>query len=287
MSISNIALFCCLDDFARAFEEWERHRLIPTGRLRRRPGKLALGEMLFIMVLFHLAEFRHFKAFWRYGIEQKYRDCFGELPSYGRFVGLMPRLFIPSCVLLHSLGGEQTGLYVADSTKIAVCHNLRINRNKVFKGLAARGRTTTRWFYGFKLHLVINHNGEIMAVKVTPGNVDDRKPLDAMTKGLKGKVLADKGYISGKLFGNLWQRGLHLLTGIRKNMNKHLMPIWDKLLLRKRFIVETLFDKLKSEMGLEHTRHRSPTNAFVHILSCLAVYMVAKQKVKMKNVAYP
>lgn len=287
MSISTIALFCCLDDFARAFEDWERHKLIPSGRLRRRPGKLSRGEMLFIMVLFHLAEFRNFKAFWRYGIEWKYRNCFRQLPSYARFVSLMPRLFVPFCVLLHSLSGDKTGIYIADSTKIAVCHNARINRNKTFAGLAARGRSTTGWFYGFKLHLVINHKGEIMAVKITPGNTDDRQPLDAMTAGLEGKLLADKGYISGELFRNLWQRGLHLLTGIRKNMTNYLMPLWDKLLLRKRFIIETLFDKLKSEMGLEHTRHRSPTNAFVHILSCLAAYMLGKQKVKMKPVAYP
>lgn len=287
MSISTIALFCCLDDFARSFEEWERHRLIPTGRTRRRPGKLCLGEMLFIMVLFHLSPFRNFKYFWKYGVEQHYRGCFGDLPTYARFVSLMPRLFIPFCVLLHSLRGEETGIYIVDSTKLSVCHNARISRNRVFEGLAARGRSSMGWFYGFKLHVVINHKGEIMAIRITRANTDDRSPLDAMTKELKGKILADKGYISKTLFVVLWRRGLHLLTGIRKNMKNHLMPLLDKLLLQKRFIVETLFDKLKSEMGLEHTRHRSAKNAFVHILSCLAAYMLGKQKVKMTNIAYP
>ena len=108
-----------------------------------------------------------------------------------------------------------------------------------------------------------------------------------MAAGLRGKLLADKGYISRKLFARLWKKGLHLITGIRRNMKDYLMPIFDKLLLRNRFVVETLFDKLKSEMGLEHTRHRSPTNAFVHILSCLAAYVLAKQKVKMNGIAYP
>jgi hypothetical protein len=291
MSLSITALFCCLDDFARTFEEWERHQLIPTGRKRRRQGKLSLGEMLFIMVLFHLSPFKDFKHFWLHGVEQKYRSCFGDLPSYGRFVALMPRLFTPFCLLLHSLRGEETGLYIVDSTKLGVCHNARINRNRVFKGLAARGRTSMGWFFGFKLHMVINHTGEIMAVKITPGNTDDRTPLEAMVKGLQGKLLGDKGYISKDLFARLWRSGLHLITGIRKNMKNHLMPMLDKLLLKKRFIIETLFDKLKSQMGLEHTRHRSPTNAFVHVMSCIVAYILGKTKVKMngktRQIAYP
>lgn len=129
-----------------------------------------------------------------------------------------------------------------------------------------------------------------MAIKITAGNTDDRVPLEGMVKDLQGKILADKGYISKELFKKLWKQGLHLLTGIRKNMKNHLMPIGDKMLLRKRFIVETLFDKLKSQMGIEHTRHRSATNAFVHILSCLTAYMLGKNKVKMKlnnAIAYP
>ena len=287
MSITTTALFVCLDDFAKTFEAWERERLIPSDRKRRREGKLSLGEMLFIMVLFHLSPFKDFKHFWVHGVEQKYRACFGDLPSYGRFVALMPRLFVPLCVLIHSLSGEETGIYIADSTKLAVCANPRISRNRTFKGLAARGHSTMGWFFGFKLHVVMNHKGDLMAIKVTPGNTDDRAPLQDMVAGLEGKLLADKGYISKKLFNRLWGQGLQLITGIRRNMKNYLMPILDKLLLRKRFIVETLFDKLKSEMGLEHTRHRSPTNAFVHILSCLVAYTLGKTKIRMKDIAYP
>ncbi len=156
MSLSTTALFCCLDDFAKTFEDWERHQLIPTGRRRHRSGKLSLGEMLFIMTLFHLSPFRDFKHFWRYGIQDKYRDCFGDLPSYERFVALIPRLFMPFCLLLHSLRGEKTGLYIADSTKLAVCHNSRISRNRVsgvFRGLAARGKTMGEINHGLVLWL--------------------------------------------------------------------------------------------------------------------------------------
>ena len=171
----------------------------------------------------------------------------------------MPRLFAPLCVLMHSLSGEKTGIYITDSTKLAVCANPRISRNRTFKGLAARGRSTMGWFFGFKLHVVMNHKSELMAIKITHGNTDDRAGLEGLVAGLEGKLLADKGYISKHLFKRMWVRGLHLLTGIRKNMKNYLMPIMDKLLLRKRFVVETLLGKLKSEMGLEHSRHRAPT----------------------------
>lgn len=133
-------------------------------------------------------------------------------------------------------------------------------------------------FFGFKLHAVINHKGELMAAKITSGDTDDRKPLDAMTENLTGKLLADKGHISKALFRRLRDRGLHIITGTRKNMRSHLVPLGDKLLHRKRFLVETVFGKLKSEMGLEHTRHRSPANAFAHILSCLVAYTRGKTK---------
>jgi Transposase DDE domain len=123
-----------------------------------------------------------------------------------------------------------------------------------------------------KLHFVINHKGQIMAVKITPGNTADSTVLDEITRHLRGKLYANKGYISRDVFNKLWQRGLHLITGIRRNMRNHLMLLSDKIMLRKRFVIETVFDILKCEMGLEHTRHRSPKSAMVHVLSCLVAY---------------
>lgn len=287
MNVHKEALFCCLDDFCKLYREWERHQLIPKTGQRNRAGKLSLSEMLFIMVLFHNSGFRCFKLYYLYAIGQQYRSLFGDLPTYGRFVALMPRLFMPFCVLLHHLSGEKTGIYIADSTSLPLCHNKRISRNKVFEGMAARGKTTMGWFFGFKLHVIINNKGQIVALKITPGNEDDRPALQAMSKDLKGKIFADKGYISKKLFKSLWQRGLHLITGIRTNMKNYLMPWLEKMMLRQRFIVETVFDCLKSQMGLVHTRHRSPMNAMVHILSCLAAYQLKKQKPKISPIAYP
>ena len=283
MSTDITALFCCLDDFCKIYEEWERHKLIDTGRRRRRKGKLCLSEMMLIMVLFHTSSFKNFKCFYVYGIGQMYRDYFTEIPSYERFVALQSRLFLPLSILLHMLLGraEKTGLYVIDSSGLKVCHNKRIERNRVFKGLAKRGKSTMGWFFGFKLHVVINDKGELLAIQITPGNVDDRKVLSKMTAGLKGMLLADKGYISKKKFQELWKKGLHMLVGIRKNMKNYLLPLYNKLLMRKRFIVETVFGVLKRDMGLEHSRHRSATNAFVHILSCLVAYCLKQNKPKM------
>ena len=272
MAVDITALYCCLDDFCKVFEDWEAHRLIPSPTTRQRTGKLSRSEMLFILVLFHLSPYKNFKTFYLYGVGHQHRACFGDLPHYDRFVSLVPRLFAPLMVLLHSLGGEQTGIYFADSTKLAVCHTRRIHRHRVFDGLAARGKTSMGWFYGLKLHFVINHKGQVMALRITPGNTADSAVLDEVTRHLAGKLYADKGYIGRELFERLWQRGLHLITSIRRNMRNHLMPLADKLMLRKRFLIETVLDTLKSEMGLEHSRHRSVINAAVHVLSCLVAY---------------
>ena len=287
MSVDITALYCCLDDFCRLFEGWEGHRLIPSETRRQRAGKLSRPEMLFIMVLFHLSAFKHFKAFYRYGVGQQYRDCFGAIPHYDRLISLMPRLFAPLMVLLHSVSGEPTGVCFADSTKLAVCHNRRIHRHKVFEGLAARGKTSMGWFYGLKRHFVINHKGQIVALKITRGNRADSTVLDEMTKHLAGKLYADKGYIGQELFKTLWRRGLHLITGIRRNMKNYLMPLADKVMLRKRFAIETVLDTLKSEMGLEHSRHRSVVNAMVHVLSCLVAYAFRPGKPSISRTGKP
>jgi Transposase DDE domain len=248
--------------------------------------------MLFIMVLFHLSPYKNFKVFHLHGIGHEHRACFGDLPHYDRSVSLMPRLFAPRMVLPHSLSSEQTGVYFADSTKLAVCHNRRIDRHKVFAGLAARGRTGMGWFYGLKRHFVINHKGQIMALKITPGNTADSTVPDEITHHLSGKLHAGKGYTGRELFGKLWQRGRHPITGIRRNMRNDLTPLADKLMPRKRFVSETVIDTLKSEIGLEHSRHGSVMNAMVHILCCLAAYALRPGKPSISHAgpqieAYP
>ena len=236
------------------------------------------------MGLFHVSADKDFKHVRLDGIRQEYRDRLGELPSCGQFVSLMPRLLLPCCLLLHDFRGEATGIYSADSTRLAVCRKARISRNRVFQGSARRGRSTMGWFFGFKLHLLINHKGRIVAFRITDGSREDRKPLEAMTAARQGKLFADKGYLSKALLECLWQQCRHLVTGICRNMEDDLMPLLDKVLLRKRFIIETLFAKLKSTMGSQHSRHRSPIHALVHMVSCLAASTLAQPKLNMGNI---
>ena len=138
------------------------------------------------------------------------------------------------------------------------------------------------WFYGFKLHLVINEQGELLAVQLTPGNVDDRAPVSKLTKGILGKLFGDKGYISSKLFAELWNRGLQLVTHICRNMHNKLMPLMDKILLRKRSLIETVNDQLKNIAQIEHTRHRSVTNFLVNLVSGLISYTFQPKKPSLR-----
>lgn len=173
MSIDTTALYVCLADFCNLYESSLKHQSLPCQKYRNREGYLSLAEMLFIEVFFHFSPYKDFKHYYLYGICQEHRNKFRKLPCYQRFVALKKQLFMPLTVLLHSLAGEETGIYFAGSTILKVCHNKRISGHKVFKGLAQRGKTTMGWFFGFKLHLVINNNGQIMAVKITFGNTDD------------------------------------------------------------------------------------------------------------------
>jgi hypothetical protein len=143
----------------------------------------------------------------------------------------------------------------------------------VFEGIAQRGKGSMGWFYGLKVHLVINDRGEILACQITPGNVDDRKPVPTLCKRLFGKLIADRGYISQPLFEQLLETfNVQLITRIKKNMKNRLMPMIDKILLRKRAIIESVMDQLKNISQIEHTRHRSSTNAFINIVAGLIAY---------------
>jgi transposase len=129
------------------------------------------------------------------------------------------------------------------------------------------------WFYGFKLHLVVNDRGEMLAFCLTPGNTDDRRPVPRLVHRLFGKLFADKGYISAPLAERLFlTQELRLITKLRTNMRNRLMDLSDKLLLRKRALIETIHDQLKNVCQIEHTRHRSPYNFLVHLLAGLIAY---------------
>lgn len=279
-------VYCIVDDFCKLYDEMVRHKLLDDGAKRRRSGKLSLAEMLSIMIFYQVSDYRNFKRYYQHEIHGRLRHLFRELPSYDRFIALMPRLFMPMALMLHGMSGKKTGEYYVDSTHLAVCKNQRIGRHKTFDGLAARGKSTMGWFYGFKLHMVINMQGKIIAVRITAGNVDDRKAFEemAMRHNLKGTCYADKGYISQTLWKRMWKQGLHLITGIRKNMTNYLIPILDKLMLRKRYIIESVFGILKEHTNINPAKHRSPTNFFVSLFAALIAYQIRPTK---PSIRYP
>ena len=274
-----INLYCAVDDFCKNFyPEWEKH-LIDSGlKKRMTPSRLSPSEIITIFVYFHILRFRDFKSYYTRYVLIHLKDTFPDLVSYQHMVSLLKSVLIPMSVFLHDLKGEQTGIYFTDSTIMKACHIKREKQHKVFTDLAKKAKSTVGWFFGFKLHLIINDKGEIMAFKVTSGNVDDRKPVLDLMKHLTGKLIGDKGYISQKLSESLANQGVQLITKVKKNMKNKFMATVDKILLRKRAIIETVNDQLKNISQLEHTRHRSVWNFMVNILGSLIAYSLQPKK---------
>lgn len=268
-----LTLFCDIDNFCQLFlPAWHRQRLSSGERKRRRATGLCASELMTILVHFHQSQYRCFKAYYLNEVRRHLRAEFPGLPSYTRVVAMMPSVLVPLCAYLQQHKGAVTGIAFIDATSIVVCHNRRIYSHKVFKKLARRGKTSVGWFYGFKLHLVINDRGELLAFQVTSGNVDDRAPVPHLIQGLTGKLFGDKGYISKALFEALLGQELQLITKLRKNMANRLMPLFDKLMLRKRALIETVNDQLKNIGQIEHTRHRSVANFMVNLVAGLVAY---------------
>jgi hypothetical protein len=271
---SLLELFVSVDDFCQVFLPfWERKLLQDGSKKRRRAGELSVSEIMTIIIHFHQSHYRDFKTYYTEHVCQHLCKEFPHLVSYQRFVILMPSVLGPLSAYLKSLYGRCHGISFIDSTALAVCDNHRIHNHKVFAGIAQRGKGSMGWFYGLKLHLVVNDCGELLACQITPGNVDDREPVPALSRHLFGKLIADRGYISQALFKQLLDTfGVQLITRLRKNMKNRLMPLMDKLLLRKRAIIESIVDQLKNISQIEHTRHRSPTNCFINIIAGLIAY---------------
>lgn len=229
--------------------------------------------------MFQRAHFRDFKHFYIW-VREQYCSEFPKLPSYERFLILQQRCLPIITALMYCIFSKNsTPLYAyIDSTPIKVCHNKRIFNHKAFKNLAARGKSTMGWFYGFKLHIVVDLDGNILNACLTPGNCDDREPVEKILKYFQGVICGDRGYISQNLFKKLWEKGIKMVTGIKQNMKNKLMLLEEKILLKKRSLVESVFGSLKRKFMLEHTRHRSVINFLIHIASTLVAYQLNPQK---------
>lgn len=271
--MSLLELFCHVDDFWQDFAQVWQAELLQSGlRQRQRAGNLCPSEIMTILILFHQIRYRDFKTYYTQFVREYLTNEFPNLVSYNRFVELMPSVLLPLCAYLQSCSGDCTGVSFIDSTPLAVCHNRRIPQHRMFVNVAQRGKNSVDWFFGFKLHLIVNDRGELLACRLTPGNVDDRAPVPRLVQRLWGKLFGDKGYLSQPLTAQLHERGIHLVTRLKSKMKNRLMPLSDKLLLRKRSILETIIDQLKNISQIEHTRHRSLANLLVNMVAGLIAY---------------
>ena len=271
-------LFCVIDEFCKYFESENAGKMFLSddGRKRRnRKASLSDSEIMTILLYFHFGSFRNFKHYYMFLIKGTLKSYFPNAVSYNRFVELESRVFFPLMFFLNLRAfGRCTGITFVDSTMIPVCHNLRRYANKVFKGMATDGKGTMGWCHGFKLHLACNDRGEIVAFLLTGANVSDKDPevFKVPARRLYGKLFADKGYISQKLFDFLFEDGIQLVTGLRVNMKNKLMPFHGRMMLRKRYIIETINDMLKNKDQIVHTRHRSLSNFIMNLISALGAY---------------
>lgn len=279
-------IFCMADDFCKIYDKFIKvNGLKPkrekTRREYHRSPRLSDSEVITIMILFHFSGYRCLKHFYTGYVLPHMGHLFPRTVSYNRFTELERKVVVPLILFLKKcLMGRCTGISFVDSTALRVCRNQRIHLHKVFKGLAHRGQSSMGWFYGFKLHLICNEKGELLSFMLTPGNVDDRDPLKntAFLENISGKLVGDKGYISKGLFEKLFVDGIQLLTKVRNNMKGALMSVADKILVRKRAIIETVNDELKNMAQIEHSRHRSVANFTVNLIAALSAYCFFPKK---------
>ena len=276
-----ITLFCKIDDFFLAYEKWVSTQCLPEMpplETRGRPRQLHPSEVMTILIAFQQSNYRTFKHFYLKHVCVYWRSEFPNLVSYSRFVQLKRNVLAISSGYLSANLGTCSGLSFVDSTRLRVSDNKRISSHRVFADVAERSKTSMGWFYGFKLHLIINDTGELLDVALTPGNTDDRKPLRKFAERLHGSLYADRGYISKDLREELREQGVNLVYKVRKNMEPLDLSVSDEVLLKKRMLIESVIRELKTQMQLEHSRHRSFVNFQVNVFSALIAYQLLENK---------
>lgn len=256
-------------------------------KTRNRAFGLSQSEVITILICFHLSDYRTLKHFYCDYVRVHLFKEFPGLVSYNRFVELQSKAALPLLMFVSAESlGDCTGISFIDSTRLEVCAKQRIHQNKVFIGAATRGYSTMGWFYGFKLHLVINDMGEIIAFQLTQGSVSDNNTnlLLTLCKQLFGKLYGDKGYlVKQTVFEQLFHSGVQLITKIKRNMKSKLMSIFDKLMLRKRSVVECVNDALKNICQIQHSRHRSISGFIINLYSGIAAYNFLPKKPSIKT----
>ena len=272
-----------VDEFLKEYDSVIKSHSLDEGAPKKRRNRkftMSNSEIMTILILFHSSSFRNLKHFYIFVRAHMQKD-FPHTASYNRFVKLQRKVCIHLAIFLETKSlGQCTGISFIDSTPIRSCHIKRKRQHKTFNEFDRKVKSTLGWFYGFKLHLIINDKGGLLDFLLTPGNVDDRAPLKYMSfhKRIFGKLFGDRGYISKDLFEQLFIDGVHLVTRLKKGMKNALMLQHDKIMLRKRSLIETVNDQLKNICQIEHTRQRCFPNFIINLLSALVAFSFFDKK---------
>ncbi len=281
-----IGIFYLVDEFclqAQSYvsSHWVGSKSQSSSHSPTRIPELSASEMMTILIYYNYSGYKNFQYYYQRLVSTDLLPYFPKLCSYNRFLELIERVSLPMYVLAKLLcaKSQKTGTYFIDSKKIVVSDNRRIHSHKVFKDLAKRGKGSMGWFFGFKLHLVINQLGEVMSFEITAANKADNNHnlLKKLLNNLEGSCFGDKGYLT-KLWQQLYENGLKLITKVKKNMKNQLITLKEKYTLRKRAVIESVNDILTSVFDLEHARHRKPINAFTHMSATIVAYHLYTEK---------
>lgn len=273
-----IEVYVELDDLLKEFEKYSLKKGTP---LKKHDTVLSASEVGAILVMYHLSGYKTFEYYYKRVILKEYKSWFPQAPNYKSFLRYISMsLEVMILWLLYKCSqSKRTGFYIIDSKKLPVCHIKREHQHQVFKDIARKGKSSMGWFYGFKIHLVINNLGEVVSFELSTGNVADNNPdlLKKLLSKLEGICIGDKGYLT-KLFEYFYENKLHLLVKQKKNsQGKVVLPHHIKL-LNSRGLIESVFDIASSIMDIDHTRHRKPVNAFTHIFSAIVAYQFYENK---------
>jgi Transposase DDE domain len=282
-----IYIFCEIDDFCKDFEKYFGTRALSAGdKIRKRDMRMTLAEVMTISIYYHEYGFTTFKDYYeKQVIAHMFHDF--KLVSYNRFIELRKMAILPLLAFLVTRKmANCTGISYVDSFPIKACHIKRESGHKTMHGIAQKGKTSVGWFYGLKLHTIINHRGEIVSFAITSGNVADNNEsiLYGLTKDLFGKLFGDKGYhVRPEVREKIEKNNISIFTKNKKNMAiKPMLPI-DQQLLKKRGIIESVGDILKNHLQLEQTRHRSWWGSLTHLFSSLIAYQMREKKPSIES----
>jgi hypothetical protein len=275
-------IYCFVDDWIKGVVSNLRYALTRPGKDLPpiKKHKLTIAELVSLAIFRFFTGHRNWKDFYQH-ITTYHKKDFSELPKYKNFLVAINQLSFLALILLEGFMNifkrftRISDLKFADSTKLQVCHIKREFSHKVCYGLARKSKSSMGWFYGFKLHIICNELMQILNLKITAGNVDDRKGLAMIWNDIFGMIIADAGYIGKDWQAKAFSLNKCLLTGVKANMKK-LMTETEEYMLHLRQRVECVFSVLKLRFGMENTLPRSPLGYLAHYIWSITAYQFKK-----------